>query len=540
MSLPTKACSRESSPGTNSVGFSWEVGGFRTNSSLSQQRRGPHLLQSWWYHSWWRKGSKEAFVFLVLLVNFYFGNPQQTPFWTTISQKGRCFAVKGLVVLFPDPQVHGSSGCRTNVWLWMLSLTRWVFHNLPLQCRAVCLISCARQGLRSLPCSCKVSHKLEETTANLRIPGGIDRSNILFIMMIFKIWMYNIYITFICMPGGPMQCVPDLFSYQDFHLSRWVMPCSPRTGRSTFDCFKCSGTQLVSLLVNIKRCIKKTSHSPLKWGEEDKSWFHGFEIFEVWSKMSCGQASCSIARSFLVARRKENEVWRREWGVKGCAFMTAMDAVDVLIAVIIDLPVFLPLDWSIRGLVTFFHWLSHGLVEQARQSKTGCEPLILWQTMKVSKNSSWFHLRLHCPLISWPFIHNSCPGAFKNVWGSSWGDSFGWFSPEVGTQNSEGQSMVKSTILQCYFPSPVVALNADLVVAMLRKSVQASTVLRKRCVRLRFVIRNGIWDLAKTWRHLNFEPDMIQWRKTYVQDESRDAYSNFRLCCNSDPWLDLG
>lgn len=70
MSLPTKACSRESSPGTNSVGFSWEVGGFRTNSSLSQQRRGPHLLQSWWYHSWWRKGSKEAFVFLVLLVNF--------------------------------------------------------------------------------------------------------------------------------------------------------------------------------------------------------------------------------------------------------------------------------------------------------------------------------------------------------------------------------------------------------------------------------------------------------------------------------------
>ena len=41
--------------------------------------------------------------------------------------------------------------------------------------------------------------------------------------------------------------------------------------------------------------------------------------------------------------------------MKGCAFMTAMDAVDVLIAVIIDLPVFLPLDWSIRGLVTFFH-----------------------------------------------------------------------------------------------------------------------------------------------------------------------------------------
>ena len=179
MSLPTKACSRESSPGTNSVGFSWEVGGFRTNSSLSQQRRGPHLLQSWWYHSWWRKGSKEAFVFSVAC-EFYFGNPQQTPFWTTISQKGRCFAVKDLVVLFPDPQIHGSSGCRTNVWLWMLSLTRWVFHNLPLQCRAVCLISCARQGLRSLPCSCKVSHKLEETTANLHIPGGIDRSNILF------------------------------------------------------------------------------------------------------------------------------------------------------------------------------------------------------------------------------------------------------------------------------------------------------------------------------------------------------------------------
>ena len=67
-----------------------------------------------------------------------------------------------------------------------------------------------------------------------------------------------------------MQCVPDLFSHPDFHLSRWVMPCSPRTGHSTFDCFKCSGTQLVSLLVNIKKCAKNKrmdsalNHSPLK------------------------------------------------------------------------------------------------------------------------------------------------------------------------------------------------------------------------------------------------------------------------------------
>ena len=88
------------------------------------------------------------------------------------------------------------------------------------------------------------------------------------------------------------------------------------------------------------------------------------------------------------------------------------------------------------------------------------------------------------------------------------------------------------------FPSPVVALNADLVLAVLQKSVQASTVLRKRCVRLRFVIRNGIRGirgLSNIRRHLNFEPDMIQWRKTYVQYESQDIYSNFRLCCNSDP-----
>lgn len=140
-------------------------------------------------------------------------------------------------------------------------------------------------------------------------------------------------------------------------------------------------------------------------------------------------------------------------------------------------------------------------------------------------------LTVHSQLLSRRF--QKCMGEFLR-----------WFFRMIFSRswdpNSEGQSMVKSTILQCYFPSPVVALNADLVVAMLQKSVQASTVLRKRCVRLRFVIRNGIWDLAKTWRHLNFVPDMIQWRKTYVQDESRDAYSNFRLCCNSDPWLDLG
>ena len=48
------------------------------------------------------------------------------------------------------------------------------------------------------------------------------------------------------------------------------MPCSPRTGHSTFDCFKCLGTQLVSLLVSIKNVQKNKridfalNNSPLR------------------------------------------------------------------------------------------------------------------------------------------------------------------------------------------------------------------------------------------------------------------------------------
>ena len=257
--------------------------------------------------------------------------------------------------------------------------------------------------------------------------------------------------------------------------------------------------------------------------------------------MSCGQASCSIARSFLVARRKENEVWRREWGVKGCAFMTAMDAVDVLIAVIIDLPVFLPLDWSIRGLVTFFHWLSHGLVEQARQSKNWLwtfDPLANYESLKKLILISFKvilsidFLTVHSQLLSRRF--QKCLGEFlrwffRMIFSRSWDPKFR--RSKHGQIHhfamlfplASGRFKTRTSSWPCsrraYKLPPCCArgaLDSDL------SSEMAFETLHK---------------LGDTWI---FEPDMIQWRKTYVQDESRDAYSNFRLCCNSDPWLDLG
>lgn len=40
-----------------------------------------------------KEAKKSLFLFCVDC-EFYFGNPQQPPFWTTISQKGRCLAVR--------------------------------------------------------------------------------------------------------------------------------------------------------------------------------------------------------------------------------------------------------------------------------------------------------------------------------------------------------------------------------------------------------------------------------------------------------------
>ncbi len=121
-----------------------------------------------------------------------------------------------------------------------------------------------------------------------------------------------------------------------------------------------------------------------------------------------------------------NEVW------KGVLFMTAMDAVDVSIAVLIDFLVFLFLsvDWVMD-------W----------SSKRDNQELVVnrWPFGKLWKSQKLCHDFIWGSIVHWffdssftTFVQGLSKMHGEVLVASEFRCFFGWSSPELGTQNSEG------------------------------------------------------------------------------------------------------